>query len=38
LPPHITTITLSYTFFSNEPATARLLATGPAPAAARTAP
>jgi cytochrome c oxidase assembly protein subunit 11 len=38
LPPHINTITLSYTFFSNEPATARLLAAGPAPTAARTAP
>ncbi len=38
LPAHITTVTLSYTFFSNEPATARLLTAGPAPTAARTAP
>jgi cytochrome c oxidase assembly protein subunit 11 len=38
LPEHINTITLSYTFFSNESATARLVATAAAPAAARTAP
>ena len=39
LPDHVTTITLSYTFFSNDAATAKLDAHGPAPvAAARTAP
>ena len=39
LPAHVTTITLSYTFFSNDAATAKLDANGPAPiAAARTAP
>lgn len=38
LPKHINTITLSYTFFSNEPATARLAARAAAPSAARTAP
>ena len=38
LPKHIETITLSYTFFSNESATARLAATAAAPSAARTAP
>ena len=38
LPAHINTITLSYTFFSNESATARLVATAAAPSTARTAP
>jgi cytochrome c oxidase assembly protein subunit 11 len=39
LPEHISTITLSYTFFSNEPATARLVGeAGTAPSAARSAP
>ena len=38
LPEHINTITLSYTFFSNESATARLVATAAAPSTARTAP
>ena len=38
LPEHINTITLSYTFFSNESATARLVATAAAPSVARTAP
>ena len=38
LPEHISTITLSYTFFSNESATARLVATAAAPSTARTAP
>ena len=39
LPEHISTITLSYTFFSNEPATARLVGeAGHAPSAARSAP
>ncbi|HEU0152729.1 MAG TPA: cytochrome c oxidase assembly protein [Arenimonas sp.] len=39
LPAHVSTITLSYTFFSNEPATARLAAEGgSAPSTARSAP
>jgi cytochrome c oxidase assembly protein subunit 11 len=39
LPAHVTTITLSYTFFSNDAATARLGTAGSSPAAiARTAP
>ena len=38
LPEHINTLTLSYTFFSNESATARLVATAAAPSTARTAP
>ena len=39
LPDHVTTITLSYTFFSNDVATARLAPAGHSPAAgARTAP
>jgi cytochrome c oxidase assembly protein subunit 11 len=38
LPDHVTTITLSYTFFSNDAATAKLDAAGHAPAVARTAP
>jgi cytochrome c oxidase assembly protein subunit 11 len=38
LPDHVTTITLSYTFFSNDAATAKLDPTGHAPAVARTAP
>lgn len=38
LPAHISTITLSYTFFSNESATARLVADGSKPSAVRTAP
>ena len=38
LPEHINTITLSYTFFSNESATARLVATAATPSTARTAP
>ena len=38
LPAHIRTITLSYTFFSNESATARLGEGGGTPAVVRTAP
>lgn len=38
LPDHVTTITLSYTFFSNDAATAKLDPSGATPAGARTAP
>ena len=38
LPDNVGTITLSYTFFSNDAATARLVTGANAPAAARTAP
>ncbi len=38
LPAHVTTVTLSYTFFSNEPATARLASAGTAPTPVHLAP
>ena len=38
LPDSVDTITLSYTFFSNDAATARVVHAGPAPAGARSAP